>query len=371
MQILEKLATLVVLTVCLSAASVLADNDVREVSEESFATLDQNDDNQVSRDEFVDTFIRLMESEAALRESEEASRRAVALDSGLKQRFGRMDSDEDGQLSQTEYVSVMTSEDGSNQAQQEGVFSRLDQDQDGLMSFEEFGSAMKRRLSTSTSEERNLEKGIRQRFSRMDSDENGSLSQVEYVSATTANDASNQEQQEDVFTRLDNDQDGAMSFEEFRNAAQRRLAARTAASVDDRAASNSQDSAARLEEGLALRFDYMDTDRDSVLTMEEYLSSARRTSGDRTREGSQSDFDRMDSDDNESISQDEYISAMKRRLSRRVESMDQIESEGERQEAIDKLQQGLSDRFRRMDSNDDGQVTRSEMEAAQRPTVDR
>lgn len=365
---LEKLATLIALTVCLSAVSTLAEDDIRKVSEESFDRLDQNDDNLVSRDEFVGTFIRLQELEAAMDESEQSVRRLVELESGLRQRFGRMDSDEDGQLSQVEFVSVMASEDGSDQALQEGVFSRLDQDQDGSMSFEEFGNAMKRRLSASRNEERRLEEGFRQRFVRMDSDENGSVSQTEYVSAHTARDASNQDQQEGVFSRLDQDQNGAMSYDEFSNAMKRRLSGRTAASIDDRATSNSQESAARLEEGIAQRFDHMDTDRDSVLTKNEYLSFARRSGEERTREGSQLDFDRMDSDDNESISRDEYISAMKRRLSRRVASLDQIESEGERQEAIDKLQQGLSNRFERMDSNNDGELTRSEMEATQRQT---
>ncbi len=365
---LERLATLIALTACLSAVSAFAENDIRKVSQESFDRLDQNDDNQVSRDEFVGTFIRLQELEAAMNESEESARRLVELESGLRQRFGRMDSDEDGQLSQVEFVSVMASEDGSDQAQQEGVFLRLDQDQDGTMSYEEFGNAMKRRLSSSRDEERRLEEGFRQRFVRMDSDENGSVSQMEYVSAHTAKDASNQDQQEGVFSRLDRDQNGAMSFDEFNSAMKRRLSARTAASDNDRAASSSVKSAARLEEGIARRFDHMDTDRDSVLTIEEYLNSARPSREAPTPEASQSEFDRMDLDDNESISQDEYISAMKRRLSRRVASLDQIESEGERQEAIDKLQQGLSARFERMDSDDDGQVTRSEMEDAQRQT---
>lgn len=162
-----------------------------------------------------------------------------------------------------------------------------------------------------------------------------------------------------------------MSLDEFRNAMKRRLSARSAAGSSNRADSRSQESAARLEEGIARRFDHMDTDRDSVLTMEEYLSSARQSGEARVREDSQSDFDRMDSDNNEAVSQDEYISAMKRRLSRRVTSLEQIESESERQEAIDKFAQGLSQRFERMDSNDDGELTRSEMETVQRQTRDK
>lgn len=365
-KVLEKLTILIALTVCLSASSALADDKLRRLAEEWFDLLDPNDDDLVSRDEFVSTFIKLEDQKALMHE-----RRLEKLDSDLRQRFGRMDSDEDGQLSQSEFVSVMASEDRSDETQQQGVFSRLDQDQDGLMSYEEFGNAMKRRLSTSRSEERSLEEGLRQRFVRMDSDESGSVSQTEYVKANTTKESSTQDQQEGVFLRLDQDQDGLMSYEEFGSAMKRRLSARTAASGNNRVASNSQETAARLEEGFAQRFDELDTDRDSVITIEELLNSAQQPREVQTREGAQSDFDRMDLDSNDSISQDEYISAMKRRLSRRVASLDQIESEIERQEAIDRLQQGLSQRFERMDSNDDGQVTRSEMKAAQRPTVDR
>lgn len=283
MQTPRRLGTLTVLVACFAGVFALASENIRQVTEESFNALDYDGNGVISRSEFVGTYMKLRKVAAANSESKSNDAKSEEdLGKRLKQRFGRMDADSNGSLSQEEYVGSST-EDGASTTDQASIFTKLDQDQDGAMSFDEYGSAMKRRLSA-------------------------------------------------------------------------RLAAADAENTD---------AVASLRTRISERFDYMDTDRDSVLTKEEYLSSARSREA-LDQDGSKSFFAAADSDKNDAISQKEFMSVMKRRLQSRFAEIENLEDADESRKATDDLLRGLEIRFERMDSNDDDQLTQAEMDSARR-----
>ncbi|MCY3885997.1 MAG: EF-hand domain-containing protein [Gammaproteobacteria bacterium] len=282
MQHSKKLGNLLVLATCLVGTYMLASENIRQVSAESFDALDHDGNGVISRSEFVGTYMKLQKFEAEVAKTEGTFSDAKDMRMRLKQRFGRMDADSSDSLSQEEFVGPHK-KDGTSETDQASVFTKLDQDQDGSLSFEEYGAAMKRRLSG-------------------------------------------------------------------------RLAATDVDNTDE---------VARLRTGISERFDHMDTDGDSVLTEEEYLSSAK-SRYEMSLDRSKSFFAAADSNKNEALSQEEFMSAMKRRLRSQFEEFESLEDEAEARRATDNLLQGLEIRFERMDANDDDQVTQAEMDSSRR-----
>ena len=76
-------------------------------------------------------------------------------------------------------------------------------------------------------------------------------------------------------------------------------------------------------------------------------------------------FETMDIDDDASVSLHEFNAGMKTQLHERVAANDKIESETERREAHSAMEQRLIRSFENLDSNDDGQVTQTEMKEYQ------
>jgi Ca2+-binding EF-hand superfamily protein len=106
--------------------------------------------------------------------------------SGGEQRWKKLDQDNDGKISRSEWQ------------RNEQAFDRMDADKDGFLTKEEMRSAA-----------RGFREKHRNRLQEMDADADGNISRSEWKG------------KEDIFNRLDANNDGLLSREELRGARQR------------------------------------------------------------------------------------------------------------------------------------------------------
>lgn len=263
--------------------------DIRQVSEESFNTLDHDSNNEISRSEFTKAFLDLEKSEIA-ESAEDMKRQMAAMATGLKQRYARMDTNGDGSLSQDEFVSASANREDSERSTQATTFSKLDEDQDGAMSFEEYGSAMKRRLSARAASTGNMKSKVRfddyavklsqridRRFNYMDENQDSVLTREEYLDS--ARDQSTSSDSTARFEAMDRDDDNMISQDEFLSTMKRRLKDRFEEFEQLETAGERSSAAANLVATLTKRFESLDADKDGQVSRSEM--DRTQQSGDR------------------------------------------------------------------------------------------
>ena len=142
-----------------------------QTNEDRFSALDRNDDDEVSRREFIGHYLREQPTDEEGRK----------LQSGLAQRFERMDSNGDEKLTLEEFVKARQPSDGSTrEGDNTGWFDAVDSDDNDEVSLEEFTNGFKRRLKNrAEADEETLVERLTQRFERMDSDSDGVVSRDE------------------------------------------------------------------------------------------------------------------------------------------------------------------------------------------------
>ncbi|MCY3885998.1 MAG: EF-hand domain-containing protein [Gammaproteobacteria bacterium] len=216
---------------------------------------------------------------------------------------------------------------------------------------------------------------IEQRFWSMDSDGDGLLSHGEFVEASSAEDVSNNSHQEKVFTKLDRNTDEAVSYEEFESGMENRYVSRSDETLKEKADSLEEKvtvsniyqpwrlTPAKRKAVIEQRFDWFDQNRDSLLTLNEYLHPKKMY--EIHLEFVKTTFTAMDENDDETISQDEFVSGMLQQLHDDVPEQESRELENEPREFSSDMRERIIEKYNRIDSNGDGRVTPTEMEAEQ------
>lgn len=175
---------------------------------------------------------------------------------------------------------------------------------------------------------------------------------------------------EEKFNLLDSDNDGDVSRREFlewhlKDHEERKEVIINLQPVTDEVAQKMMHkSLSRQEKVIEKVFDANDENDDSALSLEEYLG------GQRLAEIRSKIWDAtlamLDGDGDEIISQNEFVSAMKLRLKSRIAQFDKLGSETKRREAASLMVQRLVREYNRIDSNEDGRITRTELETEQK-----
>ena len=176
---------------------------------------------------------------------------------------------------------------------------------------------------------------------------------------------------EEEFNLLDGDNDGEVSRHEFveRHLEKDELVIRSGVDpIDLRLATTEEaeemmrKASSRHEKVIERVFDGLDKNDDGVLSPKEYMSQWTLTEFrtwilDTT-------FEALDQDGDEVVSEDEFVSAMKLHLEFHIALYDELEPEI-RSKFISFLNDQFIREYKHVDSNDDGRVTRTEVEAEQ------
>lgn len=314
---LRKLGILLILMSCPAVLSANTQSQLLGLmhTEEPFNFLDQDASGTVSRDEYVEPFLKEAEFWLRIKASMESGRHIFDHYQGYKNgnnkkrfaltRFWRWDFNRDDLLSPEEFNNFLVSEDSESETNQEDIFPEIDQDRDGTLSYEEFEKETDRQYALRFSSKTNqvtdspFDEGV---------DEDVVLSKLEAIKISS------------------------------RDLAQEKK---------------------RIEK----QFESTDMNGDFVLTVDEFMSWQRYS--EIHSELKDVSFETMDTDNDDSISLNEFHTEMKTRLHERVAANEKIESETERREAHSAMEQRLIKSFKNLDSNDDGYVTQTEMDEYQ------
>ncbi len=321
MNLTPKLGILVALLWCLSVQSAASDSQFYQLrsTEETFNFLDQDENGTVSRNEYVEAYMKdaepwlriktLMESGGGHMLGSTSYDHEIKKKRFAKIRFWRMDSDRDDVLSREEFESFLDSEDSEVESDQEALFPELDKDKDGTLSYEEFKKETDRQYSLR----------LASRNSR--------------GTDSTTNE----------------------------------VADKDVAGPEEEAIKISSHLLTQEKKRIEKKFESTDMNGDLVLTIDEFMSWQRYS--EIHSELKDVSVEAMDNDNDDAISLDEFNANMKTRLHERVAANDKIESKTERLEAHSALEQRLVRIYKYLDSNDDEQVTQSEIDEYHNPGI--
>ena len=241
----------------------------------------------------------------------------------------------------------------------EATFNLLDQDENGTVSREEYVVHHMKRAEQQLRIDAWIESlgqpakdlgeyggqsngNKKERFAKIhfriwDSDRDDALSREEFKNFLASEDSESESDQKDLFAELDQDHDGTLSYGEF--------------------------TLAQAKKRIEKSFESRDANGDLVLRVDEFMSPQRMS--EIHSQIMDASFETMDVNADNTISRDEFNEDMKTRLHERVSANDKIESKTERREAHSAMEQRLIRSFNNLDSNDDHQVTQTEMKEYQ------
>ena len=173
------------------------------------------------------------------------------------------------------------------------------------------------------------------------------------------------------FNILDSDNDGEVSRNEFVERYLKYDELRIRSSVDridlrlattEEAEEMMRKALSRHEKVIEKVFDASDKNDDGVLSPKEYMS--QRTLTEFRTWILDTTFEALDQDGDEEVSQDEFVSAKKLHFKSDIALYDELEPEI-RSQIVSFRNRRYIGEYDRIDSNDDGRVTRTEVEAEQ------
>lgn len=185
-------AVLGLLMTCTHAEENERESDERQSTEERFSSMDADDDNQVSRREFISHAIADTRRERRMSGTNVSDDESERLRVALGQRFDSLDSNSDDVWTLEEFTAPREQTNEQSKMSRAKLFETLDADDNNEVSAEEFNAGFMRRLqgrlsqtdqegeSTKQATQERLKKGLQERFKAADANDDGVLSSDEF-----------------------------------------------------------------------------------------------------------------------------------------------------------------------------------------------